>query len=153
MPSTASPCRISAHGKNFRMYREGAAVTLDAEGTRNTQTIVHHLLSLHRLSEAFFASLPQDMQLREEAWEAIEHAMLALQHGVNVTVAQLLNAFNALRGEWSGRQWEGVVLGLLLASRPDLLSAHPLVENAWVRMQAQQFLKYPPERREETEES
>ena len=127
-------------------------MTLDSEGAKNTQTIVHHLLSLHRLSEAFFASLPQNIQLRDEEWDAIEHAILALQHGVNVKVGYLLDAFNALRGEWNGRQWEGVVLGLLLASRPDLLSAHPLVENAWVRMQAQHILQHPPERREESGE-
>ena len=125
-------------------------MTFDSESARNSQSIVHHLLSLHRLSEAFFAALPRNIQLRDEEWDAIEHAILALQHGVNVKVGHLLDAFNALRGEWNGRQWEGVVLGLLLASRPDLLSAHPLVENAWVRMQAQQILQQPPERRKES---
>jgi hypothetical protein len=127
-------------------------MTLDAESARNTRNIVHHLLSFHRLSEAFFAALPRNIQLRDEEWDAIEHAILALQHGVNVKVGYLLDAFNALRGEWNGRQWEGVVLGLLLASRPDLLSAHPLVENAWVRMQAQQLLQHRPEKREESGE-
>ena len=127
-------------------------MTLDSESARNTQNIVHHLLSFHRLSEVFFAALPQNIQLRDEEWDAIEHAILALQHGVNVKVGYLLDAFNALRGEWNGRQWEGVVLGLLLASRPDLLSAHPLVENAWVRMQAQQILQHRPEKHEESGE-
>lgn len=114
-------------------------MTLDSEVSKHTQTLVHHLLSLHRLYEAFFAALPRDVQLREADWEAIEQAMLTVQYGVNVKVGHLLDAFNALRGEWNDRQWEGVVLGLLLASRPDLLSVHPLVENAWVRLQAQQL--------------
>jgi hypothetical protein len=110
---------------------------------------VHHLLSLHHLCEDFFAVLPQDMQLRAAEWDAIEHAVLTVQHAVNSKVSHLLDAFNALRGEWTERPWEGVVLGLLLAGRPDLLSTHPLVENAWVRMQAQQLLQQdPPDMRE-----
>ena len=125
-------------------------MTFDPEVIQHTKAIIHYLLSFHRLSETFFAALPHDLQLREAEWDAIEDTVLALQHTVNVTVGQLLDALNALRGEWTSRQWEGVVLGLLMAGRPDLLSIHPLVENAWVRLQAQQvLLQHPPDTRGE----
>jgi hypothetical protein len=125
-------------------------VALDPEIARNSQAIMHHLLSLHRLSETFFAELPHDLPFRDAEWEAIEHAILAGQHVVNVKVGHLLDAVNALRSESTSRQWEGVVLGLLMARRLDLLSAHPAVEKAWVRMQAQQLLQqYPPDTHEE----
>jgi len=34
-----------------------------------------------------------------------------------------------------------VVLGLLMAGRLDLLSDHPSLEHAWVRLQVQQLLR------------
>jgi hypothetical protein len=119
-------------------------VTFDPEITNNTTAIVHHLLSFHRLSEAFFAALPQDIRLGEAEWDAIEHAVYAVQDAVNVKVGHLLDALNVLRGEWTSGQWEGVVLGLLMAHRADLLGAHPSIENAWVRLQAQQLLRQLP---------
>jgi hypothetical protein len=119
-------------------------VTFDPEITHNTRAMVQHLLSFHRLAEAFFAALPQDMRLGEAEWDAIEHAVFEVQHAVNVTVGHLLDALNVLRGEWSGGQWEGVVLGLLMAHRADLLGAHPSIETAWVRLQAQQLLRQLP---------
>jgi hypothetical protein len=131
------------------MHREGAVMPSDPEITTHTKDIVHHLLSFHRLYEEFFASLPEDIRLRDAEWDAIEHAVFTLQHAVNVKVSHLLDAYNALREELTDRPWEGVVLGLLLARRPDLLSTHPLVENAWVRMQAQQLLRQPPPDRRE----
>jgi hypothetical protein len=125
-------------------------VTFDPEITNNTTAIVHHLLSLHRLSEAFFAALPQDIRLGEAEWDAIEHAVYAVQDAVNVKVGHLLDALNVLRGEWTSGRWEGVVLGLLMAHRADLLGAHPSIENAWVRLQAQQLLRrFPPDSRAE----
>jgi hypothetical protein len=125
-------------------------VTFDPEITNNTTAIVHHLLSLHRLSEAFFAALSQDLRLGEAEWDAIEHAVYAVQDAVNVKVGHLLDALNMLRGEWTSGQWEGVVLGLLMAHRADLLGAHPSIENAWVRLQAQQLLRqFPPDSRAE----
>ena len=125
-------------------------MTLDPEITAHTKAIVYHLLSFHHLSEPFFAALPHDFPLYEGDWDAIEHAVFTVQHTVNVKVNHLLDALNALRGAWADRQWEGVALGLLMAHRPDLLSAHPLVENAWVRLQAQQVLQqHPPDGREE----
>jgi hypothetical protein len=129
---------------DFRLYWEGTAVTSDTEVTKHITTIVHDLLSSHRLSEAFFAALPHDLWLHDAEWEAIEHALLVAQHAVHVTVGQLLEALTALRGEWTERQWEGVVLGLLMAHRLDLLSDHPSLENAWVRLQAQQLLRQSP---------
>jgi hypothetical protein len=126
------------------MHREGAAVTSDSEVTKHITAIVHDLLSFHRLSEAFFAALPHDLWLRDAEWDAIEHALLVAQHAVNVKVGHLLDALNAQRREWTERQWEGVVLGLLMARRLDLLSAHPSLETAWVRLQAQQLLRQPP---------
>jgi hypothetical protein len=125
-------------------------VTFDPAVTNNTTAMLQHLLSLHRLSEMFFATLPQDIRLGEAEWDAIEHAVVAVQQAVNVTVGHLLDALNVLRREWTGGQWEGVVLGLLMAQRPDLLAAHPSIENAWVRLQAQQLLRQlPPDPRAE----
>jgi hypothetical protein len=128
----------------FYRHWEGAAVTFDPAITNNTTAMLQHLLSLHRLSEAFFAALPPDIRLGEPEWDAIEHAVSALQQAVNIKVGQLLDALNVLRGEWAGGQWEGVVLGLLMAQRPDLFGAHPSIENAWVRLQAQQLLRQLP---------
>jgi len=116
-------------------------VTLDAEITKNITAIVHDLLSSHCLSEAFFAALPHDLWLRDTEWEALEHAVLVAQHAVHVKAGHLLEAFNALREELADRQWEGVVLGLLMAGRLDLLSDHPSLEHAWVRLQVQQLLR------------
>ena len=119
-------------------------MTSDAEITKRITAIVHDLLNSHCLSEAFFAALPQDLGLRDAEWEAIEHAVLVARHAVHVKAAHLLEAFNALRGEWADRQWEGVVLGLLMASRLDLLSDHASLEHAWVRLQVQQLLRQSP---------
>jgi hypothetical protein len=119
-------------------------VTSDAEITKHITAIVHDLLNPHCLSEAFFAALPHDLGLPDAEREAIEHAVLMAQHAVHVKAGHLLEAFNALRGEWADRQWEGVVLGLLMASRLDLLSDHPSLEHAWVRLQVQQLLRRSP---------
>jgi hypothetical protein len=121
-------------------------VTFNPDITNHTTAMVHHLLSFHRLSEAFFAALSQDIRLGEAEWDAIEHAVYAVQDAVNVKVGHLLDTLNMLRGEWTSGQWEGVALGLLMAHRADLLDAHPSIENAWVRLQAQQLLQqFPPD--------
>jgi hypothetical protein len=146
--------RICAHGTCFRLRWEGTAVTSDAEISKHITAIVHDLLSSHCLAEAFFAALPHDLGLRDAEWEAIEHAVLVAQQAVHVKAGHLLEAFNALRGEWADRQWEGVVLGLLMASRLDLLSDHPSLEHAWVRLQVQQLLQRPsPGQHTEPEEA
>jgi hypothetical protein len=125
-------------------------VTSDFEVPKPITAIIHDLLSVHPFSEAFYAALPQDLWLHDAAWEAIEHAFLVSQHAVHVKVGQLLEALHALREEWTERQWEGVVLGLLMARRLDLLSDHPALEHAWVRLQAEQVLRQsPPEQRPE----
>jgi hypothetical protein len=128
----------------FRLYREGATVTSDAEITKHITAIVHDLLSSHCLAEAFFAALPHDLWLRDAEWEAIEHALLVAQHAVHVKAGHLLEACKALRAEHADRQWEGVVLGLLMANRLDLLGDHPALDHAWVRLQAQQLLRRSP---------
>jgi hypothetical protein len=125
-------------------------VTSDSEVPKPITAIIHDLLSIHPFSEAFYAVSPQGLWLHDAAWEAIEHAFLVSQRAVHVKVGQLLEALNALRKEWTERQWERVVLGLVMASRLDLLSDHPALEHAWVRLQAQQVLRRsPPEPRPE----
>jgi hypothetical protein len=137
-------CHVYAYGTYFRLYWEGTAVTSDAEITKHIIAIAHDLRSSHCLSEAFFAALPHDLWLRDAEREALEHAMLVAQQAVHVKAGHLLEAFNALRGEWADRQWEGVVLGLLMAGRLDLLSDHPSLEHAWARLQVQQLLRRSP---------
>lgn len=100
-------------------------MTFDPEVPTPTTVIEYHLRSFRHLDEAFFAVLPRDLQLCDAEWEALEQAILTVQDAVHATVVHLLDAVNALRGEYAERQWEGVVLGLIMARRLDLLSTHP----------------------------
>jgi hypothetical protein len=136
--------RVCVHSICCHMHWEGVIVTFDPEVIKHTTVIEHGLLSFRHLSEAFLTVLPRDIELCDAEWDAIENAIRTVQDAVHAKVGRLLEALDALRGEWTEHQWEGVVLGLLMAHRLDLLSTHPSVENAWVRMQAQQLLRQPP---------
>lgn len=137
-------CCVRAHGMCCRMHWEGVAVTFDPEVPTPTTVIEHHLRSFRHLSEAFFAVLPCDLQLCDAEWEGSNRP--SSRSRTQCMPKWSICWMHSMRcvGKYAERQWEGVVLGLMMARRLALLSTHPAVENAWVRLQAQQLLRKPP---------